>query len=142
MRASFLPDLTRAIDTVQQRLERLSVLAHDYSPDTRRQLSAEGRALFQQVVHVQAAKLGKEMAGLREHLAVVVGTITVAQPGTDPTGLLTQAPLELPRATALSHEVLALLAHDEVSPAEQDHVRTTFQALWEEVYGPTRSHSR
>ncbi len=33
-------------------------------------------------------------------------------------------------------------AHDEVSPAEQDQVRTTFQALWEEVYGPTRSHSR
>jgi hypothetical protein len=142
VRASFLPDLTRALDTVQHRLERLSGLAYEFPPDARRTLSAEGRALFQQVVHVHATKLRTAMSDLREHLSVMAGTVTVSQPGPDPTGLLSHAPLALSRAAALSREVQALLAHDEVSLADHDQMRTMFQALWKEVYGPTLPHSR
>jgi len=138
-RASFVPDLTRAIETVRQRLGRLAALGRDY-PHARDQLSPAGLTLFQQVVDLHYGKLCTEMTELRMRISAVAGTVTVAQGPLDPTAdVVSRAPVALGHATALERQVQLLLTHKDLAPTEQDHVRTTFQALWETVRGPRSS---
>jgi hypothetical protein len=130
-RASFVPDLTHAIDAVRHRLE---VLAAFEQRDPAAPAPARPIALHYE-------KLRGELDELRKRIAVLAGTpnaLVLAVPD-PPADLVARASAALPHATALEEQVQTLLTHKDVTPPEQDRVRARFEALWQSVHGPRPS---
>jgi len=132
---SFLPDLTRSLATVRQRLAVLSELAERY-PDPRRQMSATTRTMFKQLVDLHYRLLRAELNDSRELVSAFSGTVAVVyEPASTPPQLVSRAAMALSRASALQQLVQGSLTHDDLTPADRQRINAAFDALWQTVYG-------
>src|SRR5262249_38305022 len=138
-RRSFLPDLTRALGDVRQRLEILADLTEHY-PAPRNLMSAATRAAFQQLVDLHYRRLRVELNESRQRISTLSGSVSVLPDAASaPPDLLSRAAVAGKRARVVEQLVRESLAHEDLTADEQRHINEAFGALWEAVYGPLPS---
>jgi hypothetical protein len=138
-RARFVPELTRLVSQVGQRLTALQDLAERYQTEDIRALSSAARARLQLLLNLHYEGLNRDLLALDSRMAVLFGsTERCVQVTMAPADWPHRAVTGLTHARALDRQVQELLTHDDLPALDaagnsNDHASRTFGALWDSV---------
>jgi hypothetical protein len=138
-RARFVPELTRLISIVGQRLAALQDLADRYQTADVRALAPDARARLQLLVNMHYDGLNRDLLALDSRMAVLFGsTERCLQTPSAPSDWPHRAVTGLTHARTLDRQVQELLSHEDLPALDttsdgHTHINRTFGALWDSV---------